>query len=139
MSGNTEAFLKRYAQAFEQNDATLAASFCLLPTVIMSDENKIVFDKRADLTLTFQRLIDNFNRAGVVKHLPQISQTIRLSATLMFINMRWHYYDKNNELCFACAASYTLQKKDNEDLKIIVTVMDDKQKTLEKSFQQDDK
>jgi len=89
MSSNTGAFLKRYAQAFEQNDATLAASFCLIPTLIMSDENKIVFDKRADLIFTFQRLIDNFNRAGVVKHLAQISRSMRLSATLMFINMRW--------------------------------------------------
>lgn len=139
MLSNTEAFLKRYAQAFEQNDAALAASYCLLPTVIMSDESKIVFDKFDDLTCTFQRLIDILNNAGVVKLLPQISQTIRLSATLMFINMRWQFYDKNNDLCFTCAASYTLQKKDNDDLKIIVTVIDDNENALEKLFQKDHK
>jgi hypothetical protein len=129
----SEQFLQNYAKAFEQNDPALAASFCLLPTLVVSDDRRAVFEDRADLIASFQGLIDILDTANVVKHEPEIKKFIRLSPSIIFINMRWQFYDENAICCLTCSASYTLQKLPGGELKIIIAVLDD-DKSIQKLF-----
>ena len=59
---------------------------------------------------------------------------MRLSDTLFFSKMRWQFYDEQEQYCFGCATSYTLQKMPDEQLKIIVTVIDDDENRLADIF-----
>ena len=59
---------------------------------------------------------------------------MRLSDTLFFSKMCWQFYDEQEQYCFGCATSYTLQKMPDEQLKIIVTVIDDDENRLADIF-----
>ncbi|MFT6993086.1 MAG: hypothetical protein ACJASL_005088 [Paraglaciecola sp.] len=131
---NSERFLDIYAKALNTFDPKQAASFCLPPTIIMNDKGKRVMTSDIELQQGFGRMFTNFSQAGIKKFVPKLQQTMRLSDSLFFSKMRWQFYDEQEQLCFSCATSYTLQKMLDKQLKIIVAVIDDDEHKLANVF-----
>lgn len=131
---DSEHFLDIYAQALNTFDPKKVASFCLPPTIIMNDKSKNVMTSLDELEQAFSRLFTQFNQVGIKTFVPKLQQTMRLSDTLFFSKMRWQFYDEQEHLCFSCAASYTLQKMPDNQLKIIVVVIDDDENKFAEIF-----
>lgn len=131
---DSKDFLDIYAKALNSFDAKKVASFCLPPTIFMNDQRKKVMVTKEELEQTFSRMFENFNLAGIKTCMPKLQQTMRLSDSLFFSKMRWQFYDAQEQLCFGCAMSYTLQKMSDDTLKIIVVVIDDDEKKLADIF-----
>jgi len=134
MSSQTEAFFQQYASAFNQGCSKSLAQLFQTPSVIMSDETKAVFSSGQEITSAVEALMMKFKQAGISIHLPKISQTIRLSDTIVFVNVLWQMLDAAEQIVFSCSSSYTLQQVDRE-LKIIVSVNDDGDKALARLLQ----
>ena len=113
-----------FAGTFLQDNPALAANYCVVPNIIIGEQNKRVLNSKKEL--------ENFFLAmqGVTDYLPIINQTLRLSDSLYFTNIRWRLMDCHNEVIITWAASYTLQKTEDGQLKIIVTVVDDDHQQL---------
>jgi hypothetical protein len=131
---DSKDFLDIYAKALNSFDAKKVASFCLPPTIFMNDQRKKVMVNNEELEQTFSRMFENFNLVGIKTFVPKLQQTMRLSNSLFFSKMRWQFYDEQEQLCFGCAMSYTLQKMPDDTLKIIVVVIDDDEKKLADIF-----
>ena len=131
---DSEHFLDIYAKALNSFDPKNIASFCLPPTIIMSDKRKKVMTSEEQLEHAFIRIFAKFNQAGIKKFVPKLQQTMRLSDTLFFSKMRWQFFDEQDQLCFGCATSYSLQKMPDKQLKIIVAVIDDDENKLANIF-----
>ncbi|WP_339723607.1 hypothetical protein [uncultured Paraglaciecola sp.] len=127
---NSESFLEIYSKALNSFDAKKIASFCLPPTIIMTDNSKKVMVSEEELEVGISRMITKFKLAGIHSFVPKLQQTMRLSDSLFFSKMRWQFYDASQQLCFSCATSYTLQKMPDKHLKIIVAVIDDDENKL---------
>jgi len=134
MSTNSKNFLDLYAKALNTFDPKIIASFCSLPTIIMHDNGRKIITSKDYLEQVTRRIFTTFNQAGIKKFVPQLQQTLRLSDTLWFSKMRWRFYNENEQLCFGCATSYTLQKMPDNQLKVIVMIIDDDEKKLAKIF-----
>jgi hypothetical protein len=134
MQIDSEYFLDNYAKALNTFDPQKVASFCLPPTIIMNDKIKKVMTSEKEIEQDVVRMFAKFKRIGVTKFVPKLQQTMRLSDTLLFSKMRWHFYDAQEKLCFSCATSYTLQKMPDNQLKIIVAVIDDDENQLAENF-----
>ena len=132
MSTNSKDFLDLYANALNTFDPQIMASLCLPPTIIMNDKSKKIMTSKEDLEQMFSRMFTRFNQAGVKQFVPQLQQTLHLSDTLLFLKMRWQFYNENKQLCFGCATSYTLQKTPDNQLKVIVMIIDDDENKLAK-------
>lgn len=124
MHHDAQTFLTDYAEALDSHNIERLTDFCLLPTVVMNDQQKILFHNREQLTKACATLIEQMIQAKVVKNTPKLSQAIRLSDTLYFIKMRWLFLDKSDTVLFSCPTSYTLQKVGENGFKIIVAVVD---------------
>ncbi|MFT4789875.1 MAG: hypothetical protein ACI95X_002715 [Paraglaciecola sp.] len=135
---DSEYFLDIYATALNTFDPKQVVSFCLPPTIIMSDKSKKVITSEQELEHTFSQIFTKLKQAGIKKFVPKLQQTMRLSDTLFFSKMRWQFYDEQDQLCFGCAMSYTLQKMPDKQLKIIVTVIDDDENKLTDIFPLDE-
>ncbi|MGO4894601.1 hypothetical protein [Flavobacterium sp. W21_SRS_FM6] len=85
-------------------------------------------DELTQFFMSFQRKLSGLS---IEQCEPIIHQTLRLSDALFFTTMRWQLLNHNNELIMSWSSSYTLQKMDDDQLKIIVTVVDDENKQLE--------
>jgi hypothetical protein len=131
---NSDVFLDDYAKALNTFDPKNIASFCLPPTIIMNDKSKKVMNNAQDLELTLSRMFAKLKQAGIKMFVPKLQQTMRLSDTLFFSKMRWQFYDDQNQQCFGCATSYTLQKMPDQQLRIIVAVIDDDENKLADIF-----
>ena len=125
MQVNSEQFVSEYAEALTSFDVKKVAGLYLLPTIIMSDQGKTVMTTEKELTVTLTQMLDYFKKAGVMKFVPTLQQTMRLSDTLFFSKLHWQFFDENNKLCFGYSTSYTLQKMPDGKLQIIVMVIDD--------------
>ncbi|MEH6712075.1 MAG: hypothetical protein V7733_12750 [Paraglaciecola polaris] len=123
-------FLTDYAHALDRHDVERLIDFCLLPTVVMNDHDKLVFMQGEDLAKACRVLVTRLGEANIVKHLPHLIQAIPLSDTLHFLKMRWQLLDANEQVVSTCATSYTLQQVADGSLKIIVAVVNDDQKSL---------
>lgn len=134
MPVDSEYFLELYANALNSFDSKKIASYCLPPTIIMTDDNKKVLACIEELESAVSRTIAKFKSAGIKSFVPKLQQTMRLSDSLFFSKMRWQFYDTNEQLRFSCATSYTLQKMPDKQLKIIVAVIDDDEKKLAEVF-----
>lgn len=121
---DAQTFLLEYAEALDTRDVDRLTGFCLLPTVVMNDQQKILFNNQAQLTEACETMMQRMAQAKVVKNTPKLSQAIRLSDTLYFIKMRWLFLDKSDTLLFSCPTSYTLQRVGDNGFKIIVAVVD---------------
>ena len=131
---DSEHFLNLYAQALNTFNPKEIASFCIAPTIVMNDQTKKVMVSEDELEQTFSRILKKFEQVGIKTFVPKLQQTMRLSDSLFFSKVRWKFYDKQEQLCFGCAVSYTLQKMPNKQLKIIVVVIDDDEKKLAEIF-----
>ncbi|MBU3003402.1 hypothetical protein [Paraglaciecola arctica] len=127
---DSEYFLELYANALNSFDSKKIASFCLPPTIVMTDDSKKVLACVEELENAVSRTIAKFEVAGIKSFVPKLQQTMRLSDSLFFSKMRWQFFDTNEQLRFSCATSYTLQKMPDKQLKIIVAVIDDDEKKL---------
>ncbi|MFT4939212.1 MAG: hypothetical protein ACI88A_002246 [Paraglaciecola sp.] len=123
MSKYVDRFIQEYSQAHTQKDVERIASFYLLPTVILSGQTKTISNNQSEVEATISRLINAFNNDGIEKYVARTNQTIYLSDTLIIINFIWQFWNNQEQLCFECAATYTLKKMDNEELKIIAAVL----------------
>ncbi|PKH00548.1 hypothetical protein [Paraglaciecola sp. MB-3u-78] len=126
-----EYFLDIYAKALNTFDPKKVASFCLTPTIIMSDKSKKVITSELELEHAISQMFANFKQSGIKTFTPKLQQTMRLSDSLFFSKMRWQFFNEQDQLCFGCATSYTLQKMPDKQLKIIVAVIDDDENKLE--------
>jgi hypothetical protein len=87
-----------------------------------------------EIERTCNQMFLKFKQAGIKTFVPSLQQTMRLSDTLFFSKMRWKFYNAQQQLCFGCATSYTLQKMPDNQLKIIVAVIDDDENILADIF-----
>jgi hypothetical protein len=131
---DSESFLEMFAKALNTFDPKVVTSFHLPPTIIMNDKSKKVLVSEEELDKAFSRMFAKFTQAGIKTFVPKLQQTMRLSDSLFFSKMRWQLFDENDQLCFGCATSYTLQKMPDKQLKIIVSVIDDDENKLAKIF-----
>lgn len=133
-STEVQQFLTEFAQAFTLNEPEKAVEFCSLPSIIIGDNGKRVVNSKSELAAFYTQFITTLQKSGIVKFEPTVNKTMRLSDTLFFTNIKWQLYDKNNTLFVQGSSSYTLQKMENGDFKIIITVIDDEEKQLVKFF-----
>lgn len=129
-----QRFLEDFAATLNTNNLTSATQFCLLPSIIIDDHSKTVLNQHSDIEKVFKQFIQGLNAQGIVKFVPEVKQTMRLSERLLFTNIRWHLYDQSEQLRMSNSSSYTLQKMPDQQFKIIITVIDDSEKELEKIF-----
>jgi hypothetical protein len=124
-------FLIGFADTFMNDKPDLAANCCVVPNIIIGDHSKKVFNSKHEL----EHLFMGFNRVlakkGIARYHPIVNQTLRLSDSLYFTNMRWQLMDHKDDIIISWATSYTLQKMDDGQFKIIITVVDDDKKQLE--------
>lgn len=126
---NSELFFDEYAKTYQRYDEHAIADYYLIPAVIMSDDRKQVFASESDIADHVRSLMDKLVQVGVRHCRPQVANAMRLSENITFVNVRWTFLDDCNEKVFSCFVSYTLQKVDN-DLKIIISVIDDEEQHL---------
>ena len=131
---DAEHFLDIYAKTLNTFDHKKLAKYFLPPTIVMNDKHKKVMMSVEELEQTFSQMFVKFNQAGIKKFVPKLQQTMRLSDSLVFFKLRWQFYDDQEQLCFGCATSYTLQKMPDNQLKIIVVVNDDDENKLADIF-----
>ncbi|UAA37862.1 hypothetical protein KIH87_14315 [Paraneptunicella aestuarii] len=131
MPQSTQAFFDKYAKAYRAYDANAVAELYFIPAVIMSDDNKDVFTSTQDVVMYIERLMERLRKIGAVDFVPDVCQTMRLSDNIQFTNVKWNFYAEENKRLFSCYVSYTLQSV-GDDLKVIVTVMDDEERELAK-------
>jgi hypothetical protein len=123
-------FLMDFAGTFLQDKPELAANFCVVPNIIIGEQNKRILNSKLELEHFFMGFGEVLAMQGIASFLPIINQTLRLSDSLYFTNIRWRLMDCHNEVIITWAASYTLQKTEDGQLKIIVTVVDDDHQQL---------
>lgn len=131
MSTQSQEFFSEYARAYESYDAEGVAALYFTPSVIMSDETKNVYTSQNAVAQVIDELMDKLQSVGVTYFEPDVCQTMRLSENIMFANVKWTFKNDTGEKLFSCFVSYTLQCE-NESLKIIVSVIDDEERELEK-------
>jgi hypothetical protein len=119
-----------FAGTFLQDKPALAANYCVVPNIIIGEQNKRVLNSKKELENFFMGFSEVLAMQGITSFLPIINQTLRLSDSLYFTNIRWRLMDCQNEVIITWAASYTLQKSEDGQLKIIVTVVDDDHQQL---------
>ena len=122
---DSEFFLDNYAKAFNSFDPKIIASFYFPATIIMNDKRKKVMTCEGELERTLSQMLAKFTQVVIKRFVLKLQQTMRLSDTLFFSKMRWEFYTEQQQLCFGCATSYTLQKMPDNQLKMIVAVIDD--------------
>lgn len=127
----SQQFFEEYARAYESQDAYEVANLYFIPAVIMSDDRKNVFTNLDDVADQIRELMDKLEDVGVVHYEPEVCQSMKLSENIMFSNVKWTFLDSADEIIFTCMVSYTLQVVE-DSLKIIVTVIDDEERELEK-------
>ena len=131
MPTKSQEFFDEYARAYEAYDADGVAALYFTPAVIMSDETKNVYTSHQAISTVIDELMDKLQSVGVTYFDPDVCQTMRLSDNIMFANVKWTFKNESEEKLFAAFVSYTLQS-DHESLKIIVSVIDDEERELEK-------
>ena len=131
MPVSTESFFENYAQAFQSRIPEALAELYFIPLVIMSDDIKNVFTDLKDIIHHIQGLMNELDQVGVVKIAPDVCQTLRLSDSIVFSNVKWLFYDLKGDQIFSCFISYTLQCIENE-LRVIVSVIDDEKRKVSK-------
>ncbi|WJG10382.1 hypothetical protein [Aliiglaciecola sp. LCG003] len=136
MVDNIEEFFRLYATAMDQAAADEMTSFSKNPMVFVSDDKKQVCSSLKAVHQFNTKLLLALQNGGVTRHEPTINQSMRLSDTVRFVNVRWSLYDKDSQLLFSCYCSFTLQLNKHKKLKIIVAVLDDDQKIISKLLQQ---
>ncbi|MEP7706301.1 hypothetical protein [Paraglaciecola sp. 25GB23A] len=123
-------FLMDFAGTFLQDKPALAANYCVVPNIIIGEQNKRVLNSKKELENFFMGFSEVLAMQGITSFLPIINQILRLSDSLYFTNIRWRLMDCHNEVIITWAASYTLQKTEDGQLMIIVTVVDDDHQQL---------
>jgi hypothetical protein len=131
---DSECFLDIDAKALNTFAPKKVASFCLRPTIIMSDKSKKIITSEIELEHVISQMFANFKQVGIKTFMLILQQTMGLSDTLFFSKMRWQFFDEHDQHCFGCATSYTLQKMPDKQLKIIVAVIDDDENKREAIF-----
>lgn len=131
MPSQSQDFFNQYAQAYESYDADAVADMYFLPAVIMSDHSKNVYTKHEGIAEVIGELMDKLESVGVTFYEAEVCQSMRLSENIMFSNVKWFFKDAVEKILFSCFVSYTLQL-DHGSLKIIVSVIDDEERELEK-------
>lgn len=124
MASQSETFFEDYAMALNSDNANILSEFHLLPTIFMTDQKKKVCNDHDELMKYNTRLIENLEQAGVAKHIPLVNQAMRLSESVLFCNVRWRCFDRDDNVMFSSNCSYTLQQASEDVFKIIVVVLD---------------
>lgn len=124
-----DEFFNKYAEAYESGDAQKVAERYFTPSVIMSDDSKLVFSTLEMLHDHFEVLLEKLERIGASSFEPEVCQTMRLSDTIIFATVRWYFYDEDQCQLFSSYVSYTLQHVE-DDLRIVVSVTDDEDRQL---------
>lgn len=127
----SQQFFDDYARAYEMYDAQAVAQMYFVPSVIMSDETKNVYTSHEAIAEVIDELMDKLQSVGAVLCEGEVCQTMRLSENIMFSNVKWTFKDAQQQKLFSCFVSYTLQSV-GESLKIIVSVIDDEERELER-------
>ncbi|BDX07472.1 hypothetical protein [Planctobacterium marinum] len=131
MSSLSQLFFDDYARAYEQYDARAVADMYFVPAVIMSDERKNVYTTPEAIAEVIDDLMDRLQSIGAALCEAEVCQTMRLSENIMFSNVKWTFKNVQEQKLFSCFVSYTLQSE-GESLKIIVSVIDDEERELER-------
>lgn len=127
----SEEFFNEYAKAYESYDPNAVAANYFLPAVIMSDDTKNVYTSHEAITNVIDELMDKLQGVGVTFFDAEVCQSMRLSESILFSNVKWTFKDVDEQTLFSCFVSYTLQVEDGA-LKIVVSVIDDEERELEK-------
>lgn len=136
MADRIEQFFTHYAQAVDDGAVQSMSECSVKPMIFVSDDVKNVCHTQQDIEKVNSLLLKGLDKGGVVKHVPKVTQSMRLSDAVLFVAVRWHFVDASDTTIFSCFCSYTLQVEASNELKILVVVLDDEQKTISKLMQQ---
>ena len=131
MSVSTLAFFNAYADAYESYSPEAVAMLYFTPSVVVSDDRKMVFTSNDELIEHIRSLMNRLQAVGVAHCVPEVCQTMRLAEHILFSNVNWSFTDDEGQHVFSSFVSYTLQVED-DNLKVIVSVIDDEERELTK-------
>ncbi|TRY30748.1 hypothetical protein [Aliiglaciecola sp. M165] len=130
MVDTLEQFFAQYSEAMDNADVQRLTSFSMKPMVFVSDETKTICHSLQDIDKVHQLLMSSLKQGGVVKHIPKIMQSMRLSDSVRFVKVRWVFCDGADQALFSCYCSYTMQVENGDTLKILISVLDDEQNII---------
>ncbi|GAA0856720.1 hypothetical protein [Aliiglaciecola litoralis] len=136
MSDRMELFFSKYATALDNGDAEALSDLSVRPMIFVSDETKRICHSHKEVVEVNSNLIAGLGGGGVVKHQPTVTQSMRLSDTVLFVSVRWEFFDTNDAKLFSCICSYTLQIENDDSVKVLVLVVDDEQKIITELMKQ---
>ncbi|MFA3790821.1 hypothetical protein AB6T38_06865 [Aliiglaciecola sp. SL4] len=123
-----EKFFDDYSESLNQGLIDEMAKFSGKTLVVVTDENKIICHSQKDINEINSDMINSLKARGVVKYIPNVVQSMRLSESVIFVKVRWTLCDQNGKDVFSCYCSYTLQIDDLNSFKIIIIVVGDEDK-----------
>jgi hypothetical protein len=118
-------FFQRYAEAFNNSDLDAAIDLFGLPSIVMTDERKLIMVKREDVELEIKRVMEKFEDRGVVTFEPTVEQVMKMSDTLRFCNISWSFKGADGNEMFNGEDSFTLQTKDDTFEVVAMVVRED--------------
>lgn len=130
MKQSSQEFFDIYMKAYDQFSAEDVAELYYVPSIIMSEDQKNVMITKEQVIESIQSLMDNLKKIGVVSHKFEILQSMRLSESILFTNVKWLLLNDNNEQLFTCHVSYTLQRSKSGELLVVASVLDDEESQI---------
>lgn len=128
----TGQFFDDYALTMDAGDVDAMSAFCGKPTVFVSDKTKQICHNHEETCKINKLLLKSLQAGGVIKHTPRLVQSMSLSNNIQFCSVKWSFFDINEQVLFISNCSYTLQTSADNQMKIIVTVLDDDEKVISK-------
>ncbi|MEP4891764.1 MAG: hypothetical protein ABJV04_17205 [Aliiglaciecola sp.] len=123
-----EKFFDDYSESLNLGLIDEMAKFSGKTLVVVTDENKIICHSQKDINAINSDMLNSLKAGGIVKYIPKVVQSMRLSESVIFVKVRWTLCDQNGKDVFNCYCSYTLQIDDLNLFKIIIIVVDDEDK-----------
>lgn len=117
-------FFQKYAEAFSSYDKEAAIALFGLPSIVMTDERKLIMARHEDIAAEIDRVFAKSQKLGVAKFVPVVEQIMKMSETLRFCNVTWLLHDKEDNLLFKLDDSFTVQVKD-DSFEIVAMVIND--------------
>lgn len=130
MADRIEQFFTHYAKTMDDGAVDMMSECSVKPMIFVSDDVKNICHTQKDIEDVNGLLLKGLDQGGVVKHIPKVTQSMRLSDSVLFVTVRWNFIDATNTTKLSCFCSYTIQVEQTDELKILVVVLDDEQKVI---------
>ncbi|WP_018694268.1 nuclear transport factor 2 family protein [Algicola sagamiensis] len=125
-------FFEKYSKAYASYDLESVVSMFYVPSLLMSDDDKLAVTSTEILRENTELVLQQYKDLNVASIKPNIQHVLKLSASMWFTTLEWHFYDDQENELYDCRTSYTLQKS-GENLKILAVVVDDEKDAYAKA------